>query len=54
MLIIIVSSDLSKLDQQIHALNWQLSHDTNRKDIIVDKQALKELMEHREQLKVGD
>lgn len=38
-----VPNDKTKIQQQIKALKYQITHDTNEKDKEIHKQALKEL-----------
>ena len=54
MLKIELSNDIAYIEQQIYAMGWKIKHDTNRKDVIMHKQSLKQLNEHKEQLKAGD
>ena len=43
MITIEIPKDLSKIEKQIAALEWQIKQDTNEKDREIHKQALQEL-----------
>lgn len=54
MLRVELPNNIQKIDKQIQALEWQIKQDTNEKDIVIHKQALADLINHRVKLKAGD
>lgn len=47
-------NNINKLKKQIQALEYQIKHDTREKDIIIHKQAMKDLKEKLKQYKTKE
>lgn len=53
MLEIMVPEDAAKLDRQIKALEWQIQHDSSKKDEFIHQAAYNRLIEERERRKIN-